>query len=107
MKVKNEKTKLIIWAIVALVIGVVIGMIITNATTGNANRINNNKLFTVQNFDSSGKEISKSLSTEIKSIIICECSDESSSINFTYTDDMYGYCSMMCPESDVTSIWYN
>ena len=34
---KNEKTKLIIWALVALVIGVVIGMIITNATTGNAN----------------------------------------------------------------------
>lgn len=33
---KNEKTKLIIWAVVALVIGVVIGMLITNATTGNA-----------------------------------------------------------------------
>jgi len=33
---KNEKTKLIIWAVIALVIGVVIGMLITNATTGNA-----------------------------------------------------------------------
>ena len=36
MKVKSEKTKLIIWALVALVVGVVIGMIITNVTTGNA-----------------------------------------------------------------------
>jgi len=36
---KSEKTKLIIWALVALVIGVIIGMIITNATTGNAAKI--------------------------------------------------------------------
>jgi hypothetical protein len=37
MKIKNEKTKLIIWALVALVIGVIIGMLINNfATTGNA-----------------------------------------------------------------------
>ena len=42
MKVKSEKTKLIIWAVVALVIGVIIGMIITNATAGNAKGINTN-----------------------------------------------------------------
>lgn len=39
---KNEKTKLIIWAVVALVIGVIIGMIITNATTGNAKLVSRN-----------------------------------------------------------------
>lgn len=36
MKIKSEKTRLIVWALIALVVGVVIGMIITNATTGNA-----------------------------------------------------------------------
>ncbi|MDD3244997.1 MAG: hypothetical protein PHU47_02500 [Candidatus ainarchaeum sp.] len=43
MKVKSEKTKLIIWAVVALVVGVVIGMLITNATTGNAKKALNSK----------------------------------------------------------------
>ena len=45
MKIKNEKTKLIIWAVVALVIGVIIGMIITNVTTGNANKINQENIY--------------------------------------------------------------
>lgn len=36
MKVKSENTKLIIWALVALVIGVVIGMYIMPLITGNA-----------------------------------------------------------------------
>ncbi len=43
MKIKSEKTKLIIWALVALVVGVVIGMLITNATTGNATRTTSNR----------------------------------------------------------------
>ena len=37
---KKEKTKLIIWALVALVIGVVIGLLIINVTTGNATKVN-------------------------------------------------------------------
>ena len=44
---KNEKTKLIIWAVVALVIGVIIGtFLIAPATTGNANKLLSNKPLT-------------------------------------------------------------
>ncbi|MFA5746220.1 MAG: hypothetical protein WCX82_00190 [archaeon] len=40
---KNEKTKLIIWAVVALVIGVIIGLLLTNVVSGNTTKVMNTK----------------------------------------------------------------
>ncbi|HOZ36003.1 MAG TPA: hypothetical protein PLK55_03400 [archaeon] len=36
---KKENTKIMLWAVVALVLGIVIGAVITNATIGNAKSI--------------------------------------------------------------------
>jgi len=41
---KKESTKLVIWAVVALVVGVIIGLLVTNVTTGNAKKITNQPL---------------------------------------------------------------
>lgn len=53
---KNDKTKLIIWAVVALVIGVIIGtFLIAPAVTGNAKKIAGNLNSSVENtLDDSG-----------------------------------------------------
>lgn len=39
MKVKSEKTKLIVWTVIALFVGVIIGLLITNVTSGKAIKV--------------------------------------------------------------------
>lgn len=111
MKVKSEKTKLIIWALIALVIGVVIGMIITNATTGNATKFNPNSLLTqpilLEQVNINNKE---SYPIQSKGMFICGCmnaaGDVSYHLDYTPGDNFWTRCYEICGSEHPFSLWY-
>jgi len=83
---KENNKKLIIWALVALVIGVIIGMLITNfVTTGNATLI--------------GKK-SNLISIKDQPHYQCRCNGVDQpycDFGSDYPENVAGYCAEMCP----------
>jgi len=100
---KENNKKLIIWALVALIIGVVIGMVITNATTGDAK----NMIKSTQELKNSNNKFEAYTLNEIKGSVICNCSNgrRCGSLNYNYEGtigEITVLCAQCCAELDAT-----
>lgn len=98
---KKGKNNIIIWAVVALVVGILIGFLINNVTTGEAIK-SISKQSTIN--------LKSSTTNNINGIIQCHCNKNSYHINYTGdAANIWLFCAGVCAAKDehLDSLWVN